>query len=376
MWWDRELPGFGVRVYPSGSKVSMVHTRANGTSSRVTIGRHRLWSVKDARREAARMILSLKEGGKPTRPGAPPPSVTGPTIAELAEDYMTLYVAVHCKPSSVRSWRHLLDKHILPNFGTLRFGEISPDQVAALHGRLHETPAVANQAVALLGRLFNNAEALGHTVEGGNPCRFIRRYPTRSRARLMSYQEFERLGITLAELEERGKVSKNAAAALRLLMVTGARRNEILNLRWEDVDLEHDWLRLRDTTTGSRSVPLSPTVKGLLTALPRQPGNPWVIPGRRPGTRLSNLNESWKVVRAQAGLDDVRIENFRVYFVSRAVALGVSLTTIGKLLGHRQIQTTARYVQLARNAVKAAAERTADGLAADMDTPPGASSSA
>ena len=99
------------------------------------------------------------------------------------------------------------------------------------------------------------------------------------------------------------------------------------------------------------------------------------LPGRRPGTRLSNLNETWKVVRAQAGLDDVRIEDFRVYFASRAVALGVSLTTIGKLLDHPQSQTTARYVHLARDAVKAAADRTADSLAADMDTPPGASSS-
>jgi len=115
---------------------------------------------------------------------------------------------------------------------------------------------------------------------------------------------------------------------------------------------------------------LCPVTRKLLTALPRQPGNPWVIAGRRPGTRLSNLNETWKVVRAEAGLDDVRIEDFRAYFVSTAVALGVSLTTIGKLLGHKQIQTTARYVQLARDAVKAAAESVSASLAADMDTAP------
>ena len=270
----------------------------------------------------------------------------------------------------------MIDTHILPNFGSLRFGEISPHQVAALHERLHETPAIANQAVALLARLFNKAESLGHTVEGRNPCRFIRRYPTRSRVRLLSDREVERPGIALAELESQGKVSTSAAAALRLLLVTGSRRNEFLNLRWEDVDLEHDWLRLRDATTGSRSVSLSPTARELLTALPRQPGNPWVITGRRPGTRLSNLNETWKIVRAQAGLDDVRIEDFRAYFVSRAVALGVSLTTIGTLLGHRQIRTTARYVQLARDSVNAAADRVSNSLAADMDTPRGASATA
>lgn len=370
VWWDRELPGFGVRVYPSGSKVYMVHTRANGKSIRVTIGSHRLWRVREVRREAGRMIASLKEGGRPTRPGAPPRSVAGPTIGELAEDYMSQYVALHCKSSTARSARHLFDKHVVPQFGSLRFGEISPDQVATFHGGLHETPAAANQAVALLARLYRHAEVSGHAVEGGNPCRFIKRYPARSRVRVMSIAEVERLGIALDELESRGRVPTSAAAALRLLLVTGCRRNEILNLRWEDVDLEHDWLRLGDATTGTRSVPLSPAARKHLTALPRRPGNPWVIAGRRPGTRLSNLNESWKVVRAEAGLDDVRIEDFRAFYVSRAVALGVGLTTIGQLLGHKQIQTTARYVQLARDSVKAAAESVSASLAADMDIPP------
>jgi len=370
VWWDRELSGFGVRVYPSGSKVYMVHTRANGKSTRVTIGSHRLWSVREARREAARMIVSLKEGGKPTRPGAPPRSVAGPTVGELADDYMNQYVALHCRSSTAQSARHLLDKYIVPYFGSLRFGEISPGQVATFHGGLRETPAAANQAVALLARLYRHAEVSGHAVEGGNPCRFIKRYPAQSRVRVMSNPEVERLGIALNDLESRGKISTSAATALRLLLVTGCRRNEILNLRWEDVDLEHGWLRLRDATSSARSVSLCPVTRKLLTALPRQPGNPWVIAGRRPGTRLSNLNETWKVVRAEAGLDDVRIEDFRAYFVSTAVALGVSLTTIGKLLGHKQIQTTARYVQLARDAVKAAAESVSASLAADMDTAP------
>lgn len=370
VWWDRELPGFGVRVYPSGSKVYMVHTRANGKSTRVTIGSHRLWSVREARREAARNIASLKKGGRPTRPGAPPRPVAGPTIAELAEDYMNQYVALHCKSSTARSARHLVDKHVVPQFGSLRLGEISPDQVATFHGGLHNTPVAANQAVALLARLYRHAEASGHAVEGGNPCRFIKRYPARSRVRVMSIQEVERLDVALDDLRGRGKVSTSAATALRLLLVTGCRRNEILNLRWEDVDLEHNWLLLRDATTGARSVPLSPAARELLTALPRQPGNPWVIAGRRPGTRLSNLNESWKVVRAEAELDDVRIEDFRAFYISRAVALGMGLTTIGQLLGHKQIQTTARFVQLERDAVKAAAESVSASLAADLDISP------
>jgi integrase len=155
-----------------------------------------------------------------------------------------------------------------------------------------------------------------------------------------------------------------------MLMLTGCRRNEILTLRWEHVDLEHNELRLRDSKTGPRAVPLSPTVRQVLTASPRQIDNPWVFPGREPGTRIASLNASWLLVRKEAGLEDVRIHDLRHSFASRALALGESLPMIGKLLGHRQVQTTARYAHLARQSVKAAARRIEDSLAADIDTPP------
>ena len=153
-------------------------------------------------------------------------------------------------------------------------------------------------------------------------------------------------------------------------MLTGCRRNEILTLRWEHIDLEHDELRLRDAKTGARAVPLSPTARQILTGLPRQADDPWVFPGREPGTRMANLNASWQVVRKEAELEDLRIHDLRHSFASRALALGESLPMIGKLLGHRQVQTTARYAHLARHSVKAAARRIEDTLADDMDTPP------
>ena len=367
--WDRELPGFGVRVHPSGSKVYMVHKRSGGKSRRVTIGRHKVWSLEAARREAGEIIARLKKGEMPGRPGADSPSATGPTIAELAEQYMTDHVAVRCKPTTARACRHILEKFLLPKFGARRFGDITPDEVASLHYRLSETPIMANQVISLLSRLFHKAAASGDAPAGGNPCRFIKKYPTRSRERFLSEQEFERLGAVLRELETARRISTSAAVALRLLMLTGCRRNEILTLRWEDVDLEHDELRLRDAKTGARAVPLSPTARQVLAALPRQPDNPWIISGRGPGTRLANLNASWLVVRKEAGLDDVRIHDLRHSFASRALALGESLPMIGKLLGHRQVQTTARYAHLARHSVKAAALRIEDSLAADMDAP-------
>ena len=229
---------------------------------------------------------------------------------------------------------------------------------------------MANQVISLLSRLFHKAAAAGDAPAGGNPSRFIKKYPTRSRERFLSEQEFERLGTVLGDLETAGRISTSAAAALRLLMLTGCRRNEILTLRWEHIDLEHDELRLRDAKTGARAVPLSPTAKQVLTELPRKADNPWVLPGRDPGTRMANLNASWQVVRKEAGLEDVRIHDLRHSFASRALALGESLPMIGKLLGHRQVQTTARYAHLARHSVKAAAGRVEGSLFSDMETPP------
>ena len=175
----------------------------------------------------------------------------------------------------------------------------------------------------------------------------------------------------LSKLDSEGSAfDAKQQAGLRLLMLTGCRRNEILTLRWEDVDLKHDEIRLRDARTGARAVPLSPTARQVLASLPRQPDNPWVIFGRGPGARLSNLNATWGLVRKKAGLEDVRIHDLRHSFASRALSLGESLPMIGRLLGHRKVQTTARYAHLARDSVKVAAERVSESLAVDLDNAP------
>ena len=154
--------------------------------------------------------------------------------------------------------------------------------------------------------------------------------------------------------------------AIRLLMLTGCRRNEILTLRWEDVHLEAQELRLADSKTGPRTISLSVEAAEVLAAIPKVPGNPWVIPGTRPGQRLSSIFEPWSRVRARAGLDDVRIHDLRHSYASRALALGESLPVIAKLLGHAQIQTTARYTHLTRDSVKDAATRVANDIARDI----------
>ena len=361
VFWDHDLPGFGVRVYPSGSKVYVVQTRAGGKSKRVTLGRHGVISADQARRKAALTIARIK-GGEDVGPAS---SVT---VAALVERYLKEHVAVHCKASSAKLYRRVVDKFILPEYGHLAVGAVSREHVSALHYRLRDIPYQANRVLEIEGKIFNLAELWGLRRDGGNPCRFVRKYKEHKRERFLSDEEFRRLGEVLNEVEAEGSVSPHAAAAIRLLMLTGCRRNEIVALRWADVDLETGELRLLDGKTGARLVPLSPAAAGVLSGLPRLAGNPWVIPGHKPGAHLADLQPPWVRVRKRAGLDDVRIHDLRHSFASRALALGESLPMIGRLLGHTQVQTTARYAHLARDSIKASSAKIAASIGADILT--------
>ena len=194
----------------------------------------------------------------------------------------------------------------------------------------------------------------------------MKRFREDRRERFLSDAEYQRLGATLRKIERDGSETASATAAVRLLMLTGCRLSEIQKLRWEHVDLEAGELRLPDTKTGARMVPLSKAATAVLSSLPRDADNPWVIAGKKPGAHLTDLQHPWRRIRARAELDDVRIHDLRHSFASRALALGESLPMIGKLLGHTQVQTTARYAHLANESVKASGSRIADSIGADI----------
>ena len=227
---------------------------------------------------------------------------------------------------------------------------------------MHATPYQANRTLAVLSKMFNLAELWGLRPDGSNPCLHVKRYREETRERFLTHDEFARLGSVLDEIEREGSESRSAVAAMRLLMLTGCRRSEIQTLRWEHVDLDAGELHLPDSKSGARVVPLAQSAVAVLTALPRDQENPWVIVGKKPGSHLTDLNHPWWRIRARAGLHDVRIHDLRHSFASRAVQLGESLPMIGKLLGHTQVQTTARYAHLARDTVRALASRVGDSI--------------
>ena len=364
VFWDRELTGFGVRVYPTGTKIYVAQARGPEGPRRLTVGRHGVVHAEQARQRAARIITRIKAGDeailKPRNPAG------GPTVADLAKRYLEEYAAVRCKPKTQETARAAVYKHILPALGKLSLTAVERAQVTQMHQRLCGTPSAANIALRTLSLMYRLAGEWGLVPEGMNPCRSIPKYPERRRERFLTDKEFTRLGQTLDEARTRGGATAPAVAAIRLLMLTGCRKNEILKLRWEDVALDKSELRLPDAKTGARVVPLSPQAVKLLADLPQIEGNPWVIHGKRPGTHMTELDDAWQTVRARAGLSDVRLHDLRHSYASRALALGESLPMIGKLLGHAQVETTARYAHLSRESVREAAERIAQSIAADI----------
>jgi len=362
--WDRRLTGFGVRVYPTGGKVYIAHARGPDGPKRVKVGRHGVLNADEARQRAALIIARIKAGEEPV---PEPATAVGPTVVEVAERFRRDHIAVRLKETSAKRLESVIRWHILPAFGNRAMGSIGRKDVLALHQRMSGTPNQANRMLRTLSLMYALALDWGLLPAGHNPCTGVMKYPEMKRERFLTDAEFERLGDVLREAEERGGASAPSIAAIRLLLLTGCRKSEILSLRWEQVDLDTAQLHLPDTKTGSRTVSLPDEAVKVLEAIPRVADNPWVITGRKPGTHLKSLDVGWRTLRARARIEDVRIHDLRHSYASRALALGESLPMIGKLLGHKQIETTARYAHLADDSVYASAERIAQSLAEDME---------
>ncbi|MCY4480885.1 MAG: site-specific integrase [Rhodospirillales bacterium] len=362
VFWDRELPGFGVRVYPSGSKTYVVQSRGPNGIRRVTLGRHGEITAEEARKQAAAAVARIKQGEDPVAR----PLKRALTVAELAERYMEAHVKVRCNAHTQGIYAGSLRNHILPKFGAMAVASVGREEVAAFHYGLRETPRAANRALMVLSKIFSLAEAWGMAPASGNPCRFVLRYKEGRRERFLTEEEYRRVGLALCELEAEGPAQARAAAALRLIMLTGCRRGEVLTLRWSDVDRKSGEFRLRDAKTGARMVPLTPTASQVLTGITRVRRSPWVFPGKRPDRHLSDLSPYWQRVRERAEVEDVRIHDLRHSFASRALALGLALPMIGRLLGHTDIGSTARYAHLSQDAEKIAVARVGDSIEADI----------
>jgi integrase len=363
--WDSELKGFGVRLQRGGAKSYVLHYRV-GTGRgaplrKLTIGRHGSpWTPETARHEARRQLGRVENGADPVAEKIA--RKEAPTMAELTKRFLAEHAEAKRKVSTADEYRRLLDKVIVPALGDRKVADVARADITKLHHANRAAPYQANRLLAILSKMFNLAERWGLRPDGSNPCRHVEKFAERKRERMLSRVELGRLGDALASFN----FSPYAAAAVKLLVFTGARLGEVLGLRWDWIDFDRGEARLPDSKTGAKTLHLPPPAIAVLADLPRLDGNPYVIAGQKEGAALVNLEKPWRAIRKAAGLDDVRLHDLRHAFASVAASSGMGLPIIGKMLGHSQPATTARYAHLESDPVKAAAAVVAGRIAAAM----------
>jgi integrase len=359
--WDVELRGFGLRVRAGGTKSYIVQYRnAEGRTRRLTVGVCGRLTPDAARSKARQMLAAVDRGEDPVQDAHE--NRRAPTVAEFAAQYMELHARPKKKPRSVEKDETLLRLYILPALASRKLAAIGAADVARLHRDLGAHPVQANRVVALLSKMFSLAELWDMRPRGSNPCRGLHRYAERQRERFLSYSEFSRLGEVLEAVEAEGSEPPAAILAIRLLALTGARRDEILTLRWEYVDLERGVLRLPDSKTGKKIIPLGAAAAQLLAAAPRLKDNPYVCPGRRRSGRLVDVQSPWEHIRERASLPGVRLHDLRHSWASTGAAGGLGLPILGKILGHLHPITTQRYTHFSDDPLRAAADRVAGDI--------------
>ncbi len=398
IFWDSEVSGFAVRCQRE-AKVYCLKYRIGGRQRWFTIGRHGSPWTPDMARQEAKKILGLVVSGKDPAADKSAGRLAH-TVKELGDKFLKDHVKVKRKARTAEGYQDILERIVYPKIGARRAADITRADIQKIHNDLAKTPYMANRVIAVLSKLFSLAEMWGDRADGTNPCRHVEKFREASRERFLSAKELKNLGAALRDVEARLSksqyllaeieaakknndvdsvarlraehkalepvISAPAIAAIRLLILTGARLGEILTLRWDAVNMAIGVARLTDSKTGAKTLQLPPPAIDLLKGILQVKGNPYVITGSKKDEHLVNLQKPWREVRRIAGLDDLRIHDLRHAFASIAASSGMGLLLIGKMLGHTQPQTTARYAHLANDPVAAAAATVAESISAAM----------
>jgi integrase len=355
--WDRDLTGFGVRVSPKGARAYFVHQRdPAGRQIAITIGRHGgPWTAEQARTRAKQLLGEIASGTDPAatrrnRRQAERERRAAPTVKELLDCYLTEHAERRKRPSSVRTDRCLIDKH-LRAIALVKVADITPSDVEGWHAKISvKAPIAANRALAVLSKAMSLA--IKRSWRADNPCRGIERNPENRRERYLTPPELGRLRDALNRRQ-----GDPAAACIAFLLVTGARRGETLAARWGDFDLTTGvWLKPAANTKQKKShrVPLNAAAVAILAGLAQAAPNP---DAHVFGPELMHrLRSVWEAVRDEAGLPGLRLHDLRHAYASVLVSAGLSLPIIGALLGHTAPATTARYAHLLDSPLRAATE--------------------
>lgn len=373
--WDSEIPGFAVRVTPTGTKAWIVQMQVRGGKERrMTVGLCHKVPLDRARVEARKLIANADLGRdvaqerKEARQVLPE---TNPTFAEFSERWLTEVVERRNRPGTVKLRRLLVKNHILPNLGTKRLSELSRKDIEDMHYSISTRyPVAANRAVSTCSAILATAVRWGLLEQ--NVALNIEKNAEEGRERYLTPDEVKAVINALAE-----SPAQDSADAVRLLIMTGARVGEVLAMRWEQLDLQSGvWTKPASTTKQNKRhrVPLSAPVITLLTKrlegakdaeraigskLDRgaRKDNPWVFPGEGKSGHMTSIRSFWAAICKRTGIEETRIHDLRHTFASLLVSAGESLPIIGALLGHTQAKTTSRYAHLLDDPLRAAAAR-------------------
>ena len=351
-YWDTNLKGFGVIVLPSGRRTYCIQYRnQNRVVKRLKIGVHGQVTTEEARALARKHLASVAHGEDPAQGKKQTQSLFN--MQDLARDYLERHGQKKRK-TSLKEDSRFLRNIILPSLGSLKVAHISRRDIESLHLRLKDTPYQANRVIALLSKMFSLAVSWGWRPD--NPAQGLEKYQEEKRDRWLNDEELQRLWSVL------DKHSENLTAyVFKFLLLTGARRGEALQATWDQFDLEKGlWIKPAHLTKQKKKehLPLSDKTLLLLETLKKRntANSPYLFPGKKAGEPLKEVKKFWSTVLKQANLENVRIHDLRHTHASHLVSSGLSLSIVGKLLGHTQASTTQRYAHLADEPLRKATE--------------------
>ncbi len=386
--WDERTPGLCLRVLASGRATWTVRYRPHSGDGykRIALGRYPAVGLADARQRAERCRVQVSDGKDPQAERKQKRNAA--TLNDLMERYLAEEVKPKKKPRTLELYTWYFWKIIGPKLGARKAGTITRSDVAKLHREVGaERSVTANRAIVALSGVFSWAGKYNLAPEGFNPARGIEKFREQAHERYLTTEELARLGDALRLAETDGlpwprkadrKPSRHdrrpencrtvfgpyVTAAIRLLLFTGCRLREILHLRWTEIDFDRGLLLLPDSKTGRKVVMLNAAALDILNNL--DPLGEYVIAGDADDKPRADLKRPWDLLVAYAKLEGVRIHDLRHTHASVGAGAGLGLPIIGKLLGHRHAETTARYAHLDADPLRKASNQIAETILAAM----------
>jgi len=345
---DAKVTGLQLRVSSTGRKTFYLYFRTKrGKQKRPKLGDYGILTVEQARDTARAMLGEISKGNDPTERHR----VNNLTLIHFFKIFDKNHISKHVKSSTAKTYHSLFKSVIAPSIGRQLLDDITRSHVEEMVAQNDNRRTTANHALVLLRLILDKAQQWEFISSMRNPCANVTKFKTQAKERFLSDNEIARLVATLDQFEAASLAPKNAITIVRLLIMTGCRKNEITRLRWDELFLDEGVLKLKDSKTGKKEVTLSDDANQILAAAAPNESD-YIFPGKDGIEPIQGLQKIWHRIRREAGLRDVRIHDLRHTFASVAVSSGTPLYEVGRLLGHASIQSTQRYAHLERSRLK------------------------